>query len=480
MAFFLRAMFHRKKRSSPKKPVPSVEVELPEDDSARARLANDLDDGSFTMEEEDASGLAEGKDGKTASKACFLKIKKILRTIYRAVSSVVGLLILLAVYSVIGAVIFRAIEAPHEKEHRDNITSNREETLEVLQELSSNLSRGLVNQTQWNLMAKGLLLRYEETVVIAQKNGVVNSTSTPTWTFWQSMFFCGTIYTTIGYGHIAPSTDLGRMMTMVYAAIGIPLALVCLADLGKHFTLGLKLLWAFSRRYCNCCKKMRNARRGKYATDDVEGDTKTIDIKPGDKVYYGYKIDDEFNIPISVAVGILVLYIFLGAFMYALWERWSFLESFYFVFISISTIGFGDVLPAHPKFFLLSSVYVFIGLSLVSMCVNVAIEFFSKTIDKAKVNIDRAKTKAKEKAKEAKEKMHEVSKTIDRAKDRAKERVTEARDRVTDFAHVKRRSTRDSPSSNRGSPSSDDVKSETATPKSSPITETPEETHTTT
>ncbi|XP_046330339.1 TWiK family of potassium channels protein 18-like isoform X3 [Haliotis rufescens] len=452
------------------------------DDSARARLADDLDDGSFTMEEEDASGLEEGKDGKTTNKTCFLKIKKILRTIYKAVSSVVGLLILLAVYSVIGAAIFRAIEGPHEKAHRDNITSNREETVRVLQELSSNLSQGLVNETQWNLVARGLLLRYEETVVIAQKNGVVNSTKTPTWTFWQSMFFCGTIYTTIGYGHIAPSTDLGRMMTMVYAAIGIPLALVCLADLGKHFTLGLKLMWAFSRRYCNCRKKMRNARRGKYTPDDVEdGNSSTkAAIKPGDRVYYGYKIDDEFNIPISFAIGILVLYIFLGAIMYALWEKWSFLESFYFVFISISTIGFGDVLPAHPKFFLLSSVYVFIGLSLVSMCVNVAIEFFSKTIDKAKVNIDRAKTKAKEKAKEAKEKMHEVSKTIDRAKDRAKERVTEARDRVTDFAHVKRRSTRGSPSSNRASPSSDDVKSETATPKSSPISETPEETPTNT
>lgn len=53
-----------------------------------------------------------------------------------------------------------------------------------------------------------------------------------------------------------------------------------------------------------------------------------------------YEIDDEFNLPISVAIVMLVGYMIFGATIYCMWEsEWTFFESFYFVFISISTIG---------------------------------------------------------------------------------------------------------------------------------------------
>lgn len=53
-----------------------------------------------------------------------------------------------------------------------------------------------------------------------------------------------------------------------------------------------------------------------------------------------YAIDDEFNLPISVAIIMLLTYMLCGAAIYCiLEEKWSFFEAFYFVFISISTIG---------------------------------------------------------------------------------------------------------------------------------------------
>lgn len=53
-----------------------------------------------------------------------------------------------------------------------------------------------------------------------------------------------------------------------------------------------------------------------------------------------YEIDDEFNLPISIAIVMLLSYMICGASIYCTWEReWTFFESFYFVFISISTIG---------------------------------------------------------------------------------------------------------------------------------------------
>lgn len=83
------------------------------------------------------------------------------------------------------------------------------------------------------------------------------------------------------------------------------------------------------------------------------------------------EIDDEFNLPISLALFILISYILLGAAMYSMWETWSFFESFYFVFISMSTIGFGDYVPNHPMFMMASIVYLVFGLALTSMCINV-------------------------------------------------------------------------------------------------------------
>lgn len=66
---------------------------------------------------------------------------------------------------------------------------------------------------------------------------------------------------------------------------------------------------------------------------------------PGTPALSAFAIDDEFNLPISVAIVILLAYIFIGATLYYMWEEWGFFESFYFVFISMSTIGFGDYVP---------------------------------------------------------------------------------------------------------------------------------------
>lgn len=53
-----------------------------------------------------------------------------------------------------------------------------------------------------------------------------------------------------------------------------------------------------------------------------------------------YEIDDEFNLPISVAIALLSGYMLFGAALFCFMEdEWTFFEAFYFVFISISTIG---------------------------------------------------------------------------------------------------------------------------------------------
>lgn len=100
-----------------------------------------------------------------------------------------------------------------------------------------------------------------------------------------------------------------------------------------------------------------------------------------------FEVDDEFNLPISVAIVILLLYMFVGASVYTFWESWGFFESFYFVFISMSTIGFGDFVPKHPMYMMASIVYLVFGLALTSMCINVVQEKLSDSFRQASAKI---------------------------------------------------------------------------------------------
>lgn len=228
-----------------------------------------------------------------------------------------------------------------------------------------------------------------------------------------------------GYGNLAPVTGIGRIVCILYAGVGIPLVLLVLAELGKRCTVALKYLWAYVRRYYHTgyFRKMRDTLHNKYKvsedkeieSEDRDADNKstksgksgtedgelTSRSRSGSRIIYGYEIDDEFNLPISVAVVFLIMYLLLGAIMFCLWEDWGFIEALYFVFVSLSTIGFGDVLPAHQKFFIFSSLYMFVGLSLVSMCINVAIEFFNSAAIRAKARMEEAKKKLGDKAKMA-------------------------------------------------------------------------------
>ena len=59
--------------------------------------------------------------------------------------------------------------------------------------------------------------------------------------------------------------------------------------------------------------------------------------------------DDELgsSTALTAALGTCFLFFFfsIGSAIFVFWEDWSFLQSFYFCFITMTTIGFGDVVP---------------------------------------------------------------------------------------------------------------------------------------
>lgn len=90
-----------------------------------------------------------------------------------------------------------------------------------------------------------------------------------------------------------------------------------------------------------------------------------------DEAYDGMDYE-QTQVPIIVIVLILASYICIGTVIFSLWENWSFIDGAYFCFVTLSTIGFADMVPRKTFHgsdvqLLVCSLYLIIGLILVTM-----------------------------------------------------------------------------------------------------------------
>ncbi|KAG7169068.1 Open rectifier potassium channel protein 1-like 3 [Homarus americanus] len=128
-----------------------------------------------------------------------------------------------------------------------------------------------------------------------------------TWSLWNSFFFTFTVITTIGFGHMAPLTPWGRVFCITYAFIGVPLNGIVFASLAD----------LFSSKVVNSQVRKRAERYTSWVGVAVDA---LLYLVPG-----------------------MVIFLVLPAAVFTLVEDgWTYLDAFYFSFITLTTIGFGD------------------------------------------------------------------------------------------------------------------------------------------
>nr|XP_058934532.1 potassium channel subfamily K member 3 isoform X1 [Kogia breviceps] len=247
-------------------------------------------------------------------------------------------------YLLVGAAVFDALESEPEMIERQRLELRQQEL-----RARYNLSQGGYEELE------RVVLRLKP-----HKAGVQ-------WRFAGSFYFAITVITTIdrlpdpsvstptgasgrrvdeGYGHAAPSTDGGKVFCMFYALLGIPLTLVMFQSLGERINTFVKYL-------------LHRAKRGLGM--------RRADVSMANMVLIGF-----FSCISTLCIG-------AAAFSY--YEHWTFFQAYYYCFITLTTIGFGDyvalqkdqALQTQPQYVAFSFVYILTGLTVIGAFLNLVV-----------------------------------------------------------------------------------------------------------
>ncbi|KAF9360767.1 hypothetical protein BGX34_007512 [Mortierella sp. NVP85] len=76
-------------------------------------------------------------------------------------------------------------------------------------------------------------------------------------------------------------------------------------------------------------------------------------------------------------IALWIVFWFGGAGVFCAFEEWSYLESLYFCYVTLTTIGFGDYVPTEPGSIEFWNIYVFIGLTIFAYILSLFSESMS-------------------------------------------------------------------------------------------------------
>ena len=73
-------------------------------------------------------------------------------------------------------------------------------------------------------------------------------------------------------------------------------------------------------------------------------------------------------------LGLAALILAIGTVVYRVLEGWSWVDSFYFSSIAVTTVGFGDLAPTRDVSKLFTVAYVFSGIGIITAFINVRLK----------------------------------------------------------------------------------------------------------
>lgn len=192
-----------------------------------------------------------------------------------------------------------------------------------------------------SLILDQVVYQYSEQLLRNMSYSIVSAHN---WEFSSSLLFVTSLVTTIGYGHITPMTQTGRFLSIAFSGVGIPMTLT--------------LLSAFSMMLLRSPMRRMETQLAIWAT----------------------RLTSKASVLLVRLTHLLILTIFLtvvcllipAAIFDSVEKDWTYLDAVYYCYISLTTIGLGDFIPAvggpHLSYYRLGTVaYLYIGLTFIML-----------------------------------------------------------------------------------------------------------------
>ncbi|XP_053655426.1 two pore potassium channel protein sup-9 isoform X2 [Cherax quadricarinatus] len=226
-------------------------------------------------------------------------------------------------YLLIGAAVFDALESDTEAER-----------LQIIEYVRQHL------QGKYNI--SGSEYKLIETVIIENQPHKAG----PQWKFAGALYFVTVVVAMIGYGHSTPETVGGKAFCIVYAVVGIPLGMVMFQSIGERLNKCTSIIIKKMKKMLGCAT------------------TEATDVNQ-----------------LCVTGTLSSIVMTAGAAVFSHYENWNYIDAFYYCFITLTTIGFGDfvalqkdnALTTKPGYVALSLVFILFGLTVVAASINLLV-----------------------------------------------------------------------------------------------------------
>ena len=94
---------------------------------------------------------------------------------------------------------------------------------------------------------------------------------------------------------------------------------------------------------------------------------------------------------------VLVALSLIGTFLYRALEGWSYVDSFYFTVMTITTVGFGDLVPTHNASKIITAIYSLISIPVVIFIFGIILgKYFETRIKGIESKLGKVESEEKE------------------------------------------------------------------------------------